>query len=128
MRFMMFMIPSGPAEAGVMPAPELVAEMTRFNQEMTDAGVMLSGEGLQPTSKGARVSFGGGRPRVQDGPFTEAKEVVGGYWIIEVGSREEAIDWATRCPAEDGDVIELRQIFELTDFPPEVQAAAQQRS
>ena len=98
--------------------------MTKFNDALTNAGVLLSLDGLQPSSKGARVSFSGGKPTVTDGPFTEAKEVIGGYWIIQVKSKEEAVEWASRCPAADGDVIEVRQVYEMSDFPPEVQAAA----
>jgi hypothetical protein len=87
--------------------------------------VLLALDGLQPTSKGARVSYSGGKTTVTDGPFTEAKEVIGGYWIIQVKSKDEAVEWAKRCPADEGQVIELRQIFELSDFPADVQDAAQ---
>ena len=126
MRFMMIIYPNERAEAGVLPTAEEVAEMTVFNNEMVNAGVLLSGEGLQPTSKGARVRFKGGTPSVTDGPFTETKEVIGGYWMIQVNSREEAIDWAKRVPLVDDSVmIELRQVFEMEDFPADVQAAAQ---
>lgn len=126
MRFMMFIYPNARAEAGVLPTAEEVAEMMVYNNEMMNAGVLLSGEGLQPTSKGARVRFKGGTPSVTDGPFTETREVIGGYWMIQVGSREEAIDWAKRVPLVDDSVmIELRQVFEMEDFPADVQAAAQ---
>ena len=124
MRFMMLMIPNV-ADENWTPSPEAVAAMSKYNAELTNAGVLLALDGLHPGSKGARVSFGGGVPSVTDGPFTEAKEVIGGYWLIDVGSRDEAVEWARRCPAADGDVIEVRQVFELSDFPPEVQAAAQ---
>jgi hypothetical protein len=124
MRFMMFMIPNAEAEAGVLPTAEQVAAMTKYNEELTKAGVVLALDGLQPSSKGARVSFAGGRSTVQDGPFSEAKEVIGGYWLIQVKSKDEAVAWASRCPADDGNVIEVRQVFELSDFPPDVQAAA----
>jgi len=124
MRFMMLMIPNV-ADEDWSPSPEAVAAMSKYNAELTNAGVLLALDGLHPSSKGARVTFAGGRPSITDGPFTEAKEVIGGYWLIDVGSREEAVEWARRCPAADGDVIEVRQVFELSDFPPEVRAAAQ---
>ena len=98
--------------------------MSKFNDALTKAGALLALDGLHPSSKGARVSFAGGRARVTDGPFTEAKEIVGGYWLIQAKSKEEAVEWASRCPAADGDVIEVRQVYEMSDFPPEVQAAA----
>jgi hypothetical protein len=121
---MMFMIPNI-TEADWTPTPEAVAAMTKYNQELSRAGVLLSLDGLQPPSAGARVAFAGGTPSVTDGPFTEAKEVIGGYWMIQTRSRDEAVEWATRCPAADGDVIEIRQVFEMSDFPEEVQAAVQ---
>jgi hypothetical protein len=96
----------------------------KYNEELTKAGVLLALDGLQPSSKGARVRFAGGKPRVSDGPFTEAKEVIGGYWMIQVKSKEEAIEWATRCPASDNEVIEVRQVQEMSEFPPDVQEAA----
>ncbi|OLC66973.1 MAG: transcription initiation protein [Candidatus Rokubacteria bacterium 13_1_40CM_4_67_11] len=126
MRFMMLMIPKGyeKAEAGAMPSAEMVAKMTKYNQALTKAGVLIALDGLHPASNGARVSFSGGKPRVTDGPFTEAKELLGGYWMIQVKSKQEAVEWASRCPAQDGDVIEVRQVQEMSDFPPEVQKAA----
>jgi hypothetical protein len=126
MRFMMIMIPNIPAmdEEDWAPKPEAVAAMGRYNEELTRAGVLLALDGLQPPAKGARVSFAGGRASVTDGPFTEAKEMIGGYWMIEAASKEEAVQWATRCPAADGDVIEVRQVYEMSEFPPEVQEAA----
>ncbi len=126
MRFMMLMIPSGyeKAEAGAMPSAEMVAEMTKYNEALTKAGVLLALDGLHPASNGARISFSGGKPTVTDGPFTEAKELIGGYWMIRVKSKAEAVAWASRCPAQDGDVIEVRQVQEMSDFPPEVQKAA----
>jgi hypothetical protein len=123
MRFMMFMIPNV-KEEDWMPSAEAVAAMSKYNESLTKAGVLLSLDGLQPPAKGARVSFSGGKPRTIDGPFTEAKEIIGGYWMIQVKSKAEAVEWASRCPAADGDVIEVRQVFELSDFPPEVQRAA----
>jgi hypothetical protein len=124
MRFMMIMIPNIPDEADWVPNAEAVAAMSRYNEELTKAGVLLGLDGLQPAAKGARVGFSGGTATVTDGPFTEAKEVIGGYWLIQAKSKEEAVEWASRCPAADGDVIEVRQVFEMSDFPPEVQAAA----
>jgi hypothetical protein len=125
MRFMMFIYPNERAEEGDLPTAEDVSTMMKYNEELIKAGVMLSGEGLQPTSKGARVTFKGGTPSVTDGPFTETKEVIGGYWMLQVGSREEAIEWAKRVPLmDDTAFIELRQVFEMEDFPPDVQAAA----
>jgi hypothetical protein len=126
MRFMMLMIPAGyeTAPADVQLDPERVAAMMRYNEALKDAGVLITLDGLHPPSTGARVSFATGAPVVTDGPFTEAKEVLGGYWMIEVGSREEAIAWAKKCPASPNEVIEIRQVQEMADFSPEVQAAA----
>ena len=126
MRFMMAVIPKGydKARPGATPDAKLVAEMSKFNESMVKAGVMLSGEGLHPPSMGARVAFSGGKARVIDGPFAEAKEVIGGFWIIQVKSKAEAIEWAKRCPMPDGDIVEIRQVHEFEDFPAEVQAAA----
>jgi hypothetical protein len=122
MRFMMLMIPKGYEKAapGTMPDAKTVAAMMKYNEELKKAGVLLALDGLQPPSMGARVSFADGKPRVTDGPFTETKEVVGGYWMIQVKSKEEAIEWASRCPASDSDVSEVRQVHEIADFPPEV--------
>jgi hypothetical protein len=120
----MIMIPSPGDEADWGPRPEDVAAMTKYNKELTKAGVLLSLDGLQETAKGARVSFAGGKPTVTDGPFAEAKEVIGGYWLIQARSKDEAVQWASRCPGTDGDVIEVRQVYEMADFPPEVQEAA----
>jgi hypothetical protein len=127
MRFMMLMIPKGyeTAAPGTVPDDAKAVEaMMKYNQSLQDAGVLISCDGLHPPSMGARVSFEGGKPKVTDGPFSEAKEVLGGYWMIEVKSREEAIDWASRCPAGDDEVIEVRQVQELEDFPPDVQQVA----
>jgi hypothetical protein len=123
MRFMMIMIPNIDEE-NWGPTPEAAKAMGAYNNELTKAGVLLSLDGLHATAKGARVSFAGGRASVKDGPFTEAKELIGGYWMIQVRSKEEAVEWASRCPAADGDVIEVRQVYEMTDHSPEVQAAA----
>ncbi|MGJ4927016.1 YciI family protein [Bradyrhizobium sp. HKCCYLS2038] len=126
MRFMMLMIPLGyeSAPPDVQLDPERVAAMMRYNEALKDAGVLITLEGLHPPSMGARVSFAGGKPVVTDGPFAEAKEVLGGYWMIEVGSRAEAIAWAKQCPASDNEIIEIRQVQEMTDFSEEVQRAA----
>jgi len=123
MRFMMLMIPKGyeTAAPGTMPDASAVAAMMKYNEALQQAGVLLALDGLHPPSMGARVSFPGGKARVMDGPFPEAKEVVGGYWMIQVKSRAEAIEWASRCPASEGEVIEVRQVQEFGDFPPETQ-------
>lgn len=119
MRFLMLMIPTARAEAGEMPDAEAIGAMMKFNQDLAEAGALIALDGLHPSSEGARVSFRGGRPVVTDGPFTEAKEVVGGYWIIQVASRDEAVAWASRAPCGDGETIEVRRIFEMEDFPQE---------
>jgi hypothetical protein len=126
MRFMMLMIPKGyeSAEPGVDLDPAKVAEMMKYNEELEKAGVLLALDGLHPPSMGARVSFADGKPLVTDGPFAEAKEVLGGYWIIQVASKEEAVAWASRCPASDNEIIEVRQVQEMEDFPADVQEAA----
>jgi len=126
MRFMLLMIPRGyeNADPGVMPDAKAVAAMMKYNESLQRAGVLLALDGLHPPSMGARVSFAGGKPKVSDGPFSEAKEVVGGYWMIQVKSKEEAIEWARRCPGSENEVIEVRQVQEFADFPPDVQEAA----
>ena len=126
MRFMMLVIPKGYEKAapGTMPDPKAVAAMMKYNESLQKAGVLLELNGLHPPSAGARVSFSGGKPKVTDGPFIEAKEVIGGYWMIQVKSKEEAIEWASRCPASDNEVIEIRQVHEMSEFPPDVQEAA----
>jgi hypothetical protein len=120
------MIPKGyeKAEPGAMPDAKAVAAMMKYNESLQKAGVLLALDGLHPPSMGARVSFSGGAPTVTDGPFTEAKEVIGGYWMIQVKSKEEAIEWASRCPASDNEVIEVRQVQEFSDFPADVKEAA----
>ena len=126
MRFMMLMIPQGyeTAAPDAQPDPERVAAMMRYNEALKDAGVLVTLDGLHPPARGARVSFATGKPVVTDGPFTESKEVLGGYWMIEVGSRQEAIDWAKRCPGAGNEIIEIRQVQEMSDFSEEVQQAA----
>jgi hypothetical protein len=123
MRFMMLMIPKGyeQAKPGTLPDPKGVAAMMKYNESLQKAGVLLALDGLHPPSMGARVSFAGGKPNATDGPFSEAKEVVGGYWMIQVKSRAEAIEWAKRCPGSENEVIEIRQVMELADFPADVQ-------
>jgi hypothetical protein len=126
MRFMMLVIPKAYENAGVdfVPPVDLVAKMTKYNESLSKAGVLLALDGLTPPAKSVRVTFSGGKARATDGPFAEAKELVGGYWMIQVKSREEAVEWAKRAPMLDGDIIELRQVQELEDFPPEIQRAA----
>jgi hypothetical protein len=119
---MMLMIPKGyeKASPGAMPPADHIAAMMKYNEALTKAGVLLALDGLHPPSAGARVTFSGGKPTITDGPFSEAKEVIGGYWMIQVRSRAEALEWASRCPATDNEVIEVRQVQEMADFPPEV--------
>lgn len=127
MRFMMLMIPGGyeTAAPGTVPEDvERVAAMMAYNQALLDAGVLITCDGLHPPSMGARVSFPSGKPVVTDGPFAESKEVLGGYWMIEVKSKEEAIAWASRCPASENETIEIRQVQAFADFPPDVQSVA----
>jgi hypothetical protein len=126
MRFMMLMIPKGYEKAapGTMPAADAVAAMMKYNEDLQKAGVLITLDGLHPPSMGARVSFPKGKPSVTDGPFIEAKEVLGGYWMIDVKSKAEAVAWASRCPAGENEVIEVRQVQEMSDFPPDVQKAA----
>jgi len=126
MRFMMLMIPKGyeNAEPGKMPDAQAVAAMMKYNEALQKAGVLLALDGLHPPSMGARISFPGGKPTVTDGPFAEAKEVVGGYWMIQVKSKEEAIEWAKRCPGSENETIELRQVQDFAEFPADVQQAA----
>ncbi len=126
MRFMMLMIPGGYENAppGTVPDAEGVAAMMKYNEELQKAGILLALDGLHPPSMGARVTFAGGKPKVTDGPFAEAKEVLGGYWMIRVKSKAEAIEWAKRCPAGPNETIEVRQVQEMEDFPEDVQQAA----
>ena len=126
MRFMMLMIPQGyeAAAPGTMPPAEAVAAMMKYNEAMKQAGILITLDGLHPPSMGARVSFAGGKPLVTDGPFTESKEVLGGYWMIDVASLAEAIAWAKRCPASSNEIIEIRQVQDRADFPTDVQEAA----
>jgi hypothetical protein len=120
MRFMMLMIPKGDyakAPPGTMPDPKAVAKMSKYNKQLEEAGVLVSLDGLHPQSAGSRVTFPGGKAKVTDGPFAEAKEVLGGYWIIKVGSKDEALEWARKIPGDEGDTVEIRQLHEQSDFP-----------
>jgi hypothetical protein len=125
MRFMMLMIPKGYENAtpGTMPDAKAVEAMMKYNKALTDAGILISLDGLHPPSAGARVTFTGGRPTVTQGPFTGTKETLGGYWMIRVKSKEEAIEWASRCPASDNEIIEVRQVQEISEFPDDVRDA-----
>ena len=124
MRFMMLMIPKGYENAtpGTMPDAKAVEAMMKYNTALQEAGILLTAEGLHPPSMGARVTFSAGKPQVANGPFADAKQVLGGYWMIQVSSKEEAIEWASRCPASDNEIIEIRQVQEFNDFPADVQA------
>jgi hypothetical protein len=126
MRFMMIVIPKGYESAApdAVPSAEAVGRMMDYNKSLQQAGVLLALDGLLPPSAGARISFSDGKATVTDGPFAEAKEVIGGYWIIQVRSREEAIEWARRAPMSNNEIIEVRQIHEMGDFPEDVQKAA----
>jgi hypothetical protein len=123
MRFMLLLKADKNTEAGVLPSEELLAAMGKFNEEMVKAGVLLAGEGLQPSAKGARIHFSAGKRTVTDGPFAETKGLLAGFWLIQVKSKEEAIEWAKRCPDPLGEgmdaEIEVRQVFEASDFGPE---------
>ena len=120
MRFMMLVKASEDSEAGKLPGKELMAAMGQFNEEMAKAGVMLAGEGLHPSSKGTRVTYTGGKRLMTDGPFAETKELLAGFWMIQVKSKAEALEWASRIPFTDGEVVEVRQVFEASDFPADV--------
>ncbi len=125
-RFMMLVIPKAyeNAAADFVPPADLVAKMTKYNESLAKAGIVLGLDGLHPPVKGTRVKFAGGKPKTIDGPFTESKELIGGYWMIQVKSKEEAVEWAKRAPMLDGDIIEVRQVQEIEDFPEDVRRAA----
>jgi hypothetical protein len=130
MRFMVLVKASKESEAGALPSKELLAAMGQFNEEMAKAGVLIAGEGLQPSSKGTRVTFSGSKRTFTDGPFAETKELLGGFWMIDVKSKADALAWASRVPFTDGEVLEVRQVFEASDFPVEVfppEAAAREQ-
>jgi hypothetical protein len=120
MRFIVMVKANEESEAGVLPSAEMLAKMGAFNEQMAKAGVMLAGEGLQPSSKGARMTFSRGKPSVTEGPFPNTKELIAGFWLIRVKSKAEAIEWLSRCPFEGGEEIEIRQVYELDDFGPAV--------
>src|ERR1700738_1303714 len=129
MRFMMIMFPKGyeNAKPGTLPDLKAMEAMGKYNEQLQKAGVLLALDGLTPPSIGARVTFKSGKSKVPDGPFPEAKEVVGGYWIIQVKSREEALEWASRIPGEDNVMVEVRRMFDVTDFDPETQKEIQKK-
>jgi hypothetical protein len=130
MRFMMLVKASKESEAGALPSKELLAAMGQFNEELAKAGVLIAGEGLQPSSKGTRVTFSGSKRTFTDGPFAETKELLAGFWMIDVKSKADALAWAARVPFTGGEVIEVRQVFEADDFPAEVfppEAAAREQ-
>ncbi|HVE42637.1 MAG TPA: YciI family protein [Planctomycetota bacterium] len=120
MRFLVIVKASKDSEAGKMPSTELLTAMGKYNEELVKAGVMLAGEGLAPSSKGARVKFDGAKRTVTDGPFAETKELVAGYWVWKVKSKQEAVDWLKRAPFDGGEEVEIRQIFEMEDFGQEM--------
>ena len=120
MRFMMIVKASKESEAGALPSKELVAAMGKFNEEMIKAGVMLSGEGLHPSSKGTRIAYSGQKRTVTEGPFSQTGELIAVFWVNQVKSRQDAMDWASRVPFTNGEVVEVRQIFEASDVPPEI--------
>lgn len=120
MRFMVLVKATEESEAGVLPSKELLAAMGRYNEELVKAGVMLTGEGLQASSKGARVRFDGDKRTVTDGPFTETRELIAGFWLIQAASKEEAIEWVSRAPFDVRTEIEVRQVFEASDFPADI--------
>ena len=131
MRFLVFMIPevyqpkNGKAtDPQFTPDAEMMAKMGKFNEELEKAGALLSLDGLQPLTTGARLAFSAGKASVTDGPLVDAREVVGGYWMLQAESKQQVIDWMKPCPAQDGDVLEIRQVFEMSDFPAEVPAVA----
>ncbi len=130
MQFMVLVKANKDSEAGVLPTPEQFAEMGKFNEELIKAGMMLAGEGLQPSSKGARIRFSGSKPTVIDGPFAETKELVAGFWLIQARSKDEVIAWMSRAPFDEGE-IEIRQVYEAEDFgdrlPPEVREQEERR-
>ena len=122
MRFMAIVKATAESEAGAMPTEEQLTPMGKFNDELVKAGVMLAADGLQPSSKGARVRFSGGKRTVIDGPFTESKELIAGFWLLQVKSKEEAIEWIKRAPFDGDSEVEIRQLFEAEDFGPELAA------
>ena len=128
MRFMMLMISAAYQQAAPPGFPDAtaVAAMAKYNESLSKAGILLALDGLHPPADGARVRFGGAKPKIVDGPFTESKELLGGYWMIQVKSKAEAVEWASRCPAAAGDIIEIRQVYEMAEYPAELRSAAGQ--
>jgi hypothetical protein len=124
MRFLVIVKATPASEAGELPSAGMLEKMGAFNQELAKAGIMLAGEGLQPSSKGARISYAGGIPKVTDGPFAVTKELVAGFWILAAKSKEDIIEWLSRCPFERGEEVEIRPIYELDDFAPVMSGAA----
>lgn len=122
MRFMALMYPGEQAETGALPDEKAIGAMMTFNEELAKAGMLLSADGLMPSAKGARITFSGGKPTVTDGPFAESKELLGGYWMIQAASKEEAVEWFTHCPASGAEKIEIRQVFEMADFDIDAQS------
>lgn len=120
MRFMVLVKANQDSESGALPGKEIVDAMGKYNEELIRAGVLLAADGLHPSTRGARIKFSGGKHTVTDGPFTETNELLAGFWMIQVKSREEAIEWAMRAPFGEGEERELRQVFEASDFPPEI--------
>jgi hypothetical protein len=120
MRCMVIVKASKDSEAGILPSTELLTNMGKFNEELVKAGVMLAGEGLQPTSKGKRITFTTAKPTITDGPFAETKELIAGFWLWQVRSMEEAVEWLKRSPFGPGDEVEIRQVFEAQDFGPQM--------
>jgi hypothetical protein len=127
MRFLVMVKATPESEAGELPTADMLAKMGAFNQELAKAGVILGAEGLHPSSKGARISYAGGKPTVTDGPFAETKELVAGFWLLQAKSKEEIIEWLARCPFERGEQIEIRRIYELEDFAPVMTAEVREQ-
>jgi hypothetical protein len=131
MKFMILVKATKDSEAGVMPSEQLFRDMSKYNEQLVNAGVLLAGEGLHPSSKGARITFSGAKRTVTDGPFPETRELLAGFWLIQTKSRDEAIAWMSRAPFGDGETIEIRPVFETSDFPPDVlppEAAAREQA
>src|SRR6476659_1337589 len=125
MRFLMIMYPDRAAESAAVPDWKAMEAMMQYNEELAKAGVLITLDGLHPSSKGARVYFPDGKPKVQDGPFTEAKELVGGFWMLQVKSKDEAVEWAKKVPTTGTNFVELRQVFEMNEFPEDIRKATE---
>ena len=118
MRFIVMVKATPQSEAGMLPKPEMLAKMGAYNEQLANAGILLGAEGLHPTAKGARIDYSGPKPTITDGPFTETKELIAGFWLLQAKSKAEIIEWLARCPFEDGEQIEIRQIYDMEDFAP----------